>query len=166
MMMLISISLILSMSFMFLSHPLSFGLILLLQTLMVTLITGLLNLNFWFSFILFLVMIGGLLILFMYMTSVASNEKFKFSNKIMYMVMFIILMTLLFSLMDQFFTNLNHFNLDMNNFNTTPNFSKSLSKFINFPMNNIFYMIIIYLLITMIMVTKITNIKAGPLRQK
>nr|YP_010535347.1 NADH dehydrogenase subunit 6 [Morimospasma tuberculatum]UYB77598.1 NADH dehydrogenase subunit 6 [Morimospasma tuberculatum]WEY30156.1 NADH dehydrogenase subunit 6 [Morimospasma sp.] len=167
MMIFFSTSIMMGMIFLFLNHPLSFGLILLFQTISIALMTGMMNFNYWFSYIIFLVMIGGMLILFIYMTSVASNEKFKFSYKIMTMIFMISLIFLLMIMMDLYY-----FNLTINNFLNTQNwlfknqFILSLNKFLTWPMNFIFYMMIIYLLITLIMAVKITNIKSGPLRQK
>nr|YP_003097174.1 NADH dehydrogenase subunit 6 [Psacothea hilaris]ACR44363.1 NADH dehydrogenase subunit 6 [Psacothea hilaris] len=158
-------SLLLSFIFMFLMHPLSFGLILLLQTTMIALITGMMNFNYWFSYIIFLIMIGGMLILFIYMTSVASNEKFKFSYKLTLACIFITsIMSLLF-IIDLYYFNLNSMNNLFNQVNHE-NFKLSMNKFMNWPMNMNFFLMIIYLLVTLIMVVKITNIQYGPLRQK
>nr|QNJ33290.1 NADH dehydrogenase subunit 6 [Hermerius intermedia] len=162
----ILIMLALSITFMFLNHPLSFGMILLMQTTLIAMITGMMNYNFWFSYIMFLIMVGGMLILFIYMTSIASNEKFKFSSKI-FMFMLVMMTTLMpFLLMDELLTNMSSYyyeltcqkNFMMNEF--------SLSKFMNMPMNFNLILIIMYLLISLIMVVKLTNLKKGPLRQK
>nr|QGA73987.1 NADH dehydrogenase subunit 6 [Chrysomela populi] len=155
-----------SIMIMFLSHPLSLGMILLMQTIMTSLITGMLNTNYWFSYILFLIMIGGMLILFIYMTSIASNEKFKFSYKLILMfTLFIIIMTMLL------FTDFYYFNMKVNfsdqmNQNNLSNFKLSMNKYMNYPQNLIMFMMIMYLLITLIMVVKITSMHYGPLRQK
>nr|YP_010283892.1 NADH dehydrogenase subunit 6 [Chlorophorus annularis]ULA45460.1 NADH dehydrogenase subunit 6 [Chlorophorus annularis] len=159
--MILSTTALLSIMFMFLSNPLSFGLILLIQTLLVAMITGTLNNNFWFSYILFLIMVGGMLILFIYMTSVASNEKFKFSMKMsMIIPMYSLLMAS--NLTDKMFTSLNVKN---NELATILSKDMSMSKYMNFPNNFIMATMIIYLLITLIMAVKITNMKKGPLRQ-
>jgi NADH-ubiquinone oxidoreductase chain 6 len=63
----------------FLSHPVSIGLFLIVHTLVVGLFTGLFIGNFWFSYILFLVILGGVLVLFIYITSLSSNQKFQLS---------------------------------------------------------------------------------------
>nr|AXS65618.1 NADH dehydrogenase subunit 6 [Cucujoidea sp. 43 KM-2017] len=156
-------SLTLSMIFIFLNHPLSFGLILLLQTISVSMLSGLMNLNFWYSYMLFLIMIGGMLVLFLYMTNVAANEKFKISMPMLFFfIMFFLLM--ISTMFDNQLINFNMNNLTLNlNLNLT--FIKSISKFLNFPSKSIFLMIIIYLFITLIAIVKITNIKYGPLRQ-
>nr|YP_009757483.1 NADH dehydrogenase subunit 6 [Bruchidius uberatus]QIM59430.1 NADH dehydrogenase subunit 6 [Bruchidius uberatus] len=152
--------------FMFLKHPLSMGLILLIQTIMTALMTGLMNLNFWFSYILFLIMIGGLLILFIYMTSIASNEKFKFSSSLFMLFFFNLMISLFLLLMDQWFPSLifNSFDILKQNIYIY-NYSFLLNKYFNYPNNMIVYMMIIYLLITLIMTVKITNISFGPMRQ-
>nr|YP_009995308.1 NADH dehydrogenase subunit 6 [Ochthebius minoicus]QNP09711.1 NADH dehydrogenase subunit 6 [Ochthebius minoicus] len=161
-MMLMLLNIILSMNFMFMIHPLSMGLILLLQTLMISLITGYMNFNYWFSYILFLIMIGGMLVLFIYMTSIASNEKFKFNNKLMLLSMTLIFTSIILTWnIDNMMMMNNMFNLIFNNFNNY----LMLSKFYNKPSNLIMFMMIIYLFISLIAVVKITEFNLGPLRQ-
>nr|YP_009995386.1 NADH dehydrogenase subunit 6 [Ochthebius hasegawai]QNP09802.1 NADH dehydrogenase subunit 6 [Ochthebius hasegawai] len=163
MIMLLSLNIILSLSFLFMIHPLSMGMILLMQTIVISLITGFFNFNYWFSYILFLIMIGGMLVLFIYMTSIASNEKFKYNNKIMMMMIgmtFIMLMILIF--IDDYMLSMNIFqNMIYKN-----NSYLMLAKFYNKPSNMIMFLMIIYLFITLIAVVKITDFKLGPLRQK
>nr|AML26004.1 NADH dehydrogenase subunit 6 [Staphylinidae sp. BMNH 1274240] len=159
--MMMSILFIMSMMFIFMNHPLSMGLILLMQTTLIALITGNLCMNFWFSYILFLIMIGGMLILFIYMTSIASNEKFKFSySHIMFFIPAMLIMMYMISINKEYLFTFN------NNLNISNNFDLNLNKYINFPSNIIMIMMIIYLLITLIAIVKITNFKSGPLRQK
>nr|YP_009995920.1 NADH dehydrogenase subunit 6 [Spondylis buprestoides]QNQ64871.1 NADH dehydrogenase subunit 6 [Spondylis buprestoides] len=165
-MMMMTMLIMMSLSFMLLNHPLSFGLNILMQTILICLITGLMNYNFWFSYILFLIMIGGMLILFIYMTSIASNEKFKFSLNLMIITIFSLILMMMMIFIDYYFMNLNLLTYDMINQNYMKINNFSMSKYMNHPMNLIFMMIIIYLLITLIMVVKITNLKYGPLRQK
>nr|ARH54600.1 NADH dehydrogenase subunit 6 [Pyrrhidium sanguineum] len=150
--------------FIFLDHPLSFGLILLLKTILISMITGMMNLNFWFSYILFMVMVGGMLILFIYMTSVASNEKFKFSYNLFLGSMAFLLVSIIMISFDQFFFDINSLNFELSSM-MNPNMSLSMSKYINPPLNKLMYLTIIYLLITLIMVVKVTEINRGPLRQ-
>nr|ALO70838.1 NADH deshydrogenase subunit 6 [Philonthus fimetarius] len=163
-MVMIFLSLMLSMMFIFLTHPLTMGVTLLTQTILISLMTGLMQINFWFSYILFLIMIGGMLVLFIYMTSIASNEKFMFSNKIMTLMFFMLIMTMImyFNIDNKFFHLINF----SSNYPSNYQFYLNLSKFFNHPSNIILFMMIIYLFITLIAVVKITNIKIGPLRQK
>nr|QIV24637.1 NADH dehydrogenase subunit 6 [Rhipidocerus australasiae] len=165
MMTMILLTLMTSICFLFLWHPLSFGLILMIQTILIALITGLLNYNYWFSYMLFLIMVGGMLVLFMYMTSIASNEKFKFSSSMLYMIMFMMILTLSFMFMDNFLYNMNLFMYDLENQEMLTENQMSLNKYFNNPSSLILILILSYLLITMIMVVKITKIEYGPLRQ-
>nr|QNG56311.1 NADH dehydrogenase subunit 6 [Palaestes nicaraguae] len=153
---------ILSFLFLFMNHPLSFGSILFLQTICISLITGMMSLNFWYSYILFLIMIGGMLILFMYMTSIASNEKFKFSSKLTLTFLLFFINLPLFI----FYKNIKFFNENCLNQNSEFSFSLSMNKYMYLPSMMIYMMIIIYLFITLIAIVKIINIKYGPLRQK
>nr|YP_009712002.1 NADH dehydrogenase subunit 6 [Epicauta impressicornis]QGA73706.1 NADH dehydrogenase subunit 6 [Epicauta impressicornis] len=162
-MMFVILNLAFSILFMFLSHPLSLGLTLIIQTSIISMMTGKMCFNFWFSYILFLIMIGGMLILFIYMTSVASNEKFSFSAKLtIFMLMMITLMTTY-----SFFYN----NLDPMIHNDMMNYQKnllniSMIKYTYIPMNIMLTFMIIYLFITLTAVVKIINKKFGPLRPK
>nr|AXS64783.1 NADH dehydrogenase subunit 6 [Jamesia sp. KM-2017] len=163
--MMIIMSLFLSITFPFLQHPLTLGLILLIQTIIIALMTGMMHLNFWFSYIMFLIMVGGMLILFIYMTSIASNEKFKLSSKLSLLIIPMMIMVIMTLFMDKFLTNMQIINYEISNQNTS-NFYLTLVKFINWPLSMNFLLMIIYLLITLIMVVKITDIQYGPLRQK
>nr|QEL51260.1 NADH dehydrogenase subunit 6 [Philonthus decorus] len=157
-------SLSLSSIFIFMAHPLSMGLVLLSQTILIALITGTMGINFWFSYILFLIMIGGMLVLFIYMTSVASNEKFSFSMPLFILFMFTLFISIVFYLiLDNSVFYLLSFSKP---FDDNYLFTMNLNKFFNYPSNVILFMMIIYLFITLIAVVKITDIKFGPLRQK
>nr|APX39413.1 NADH dehydrogenase subunit 6 [Gastrophysa janthina] len=155
-----------SIMFMFLNHPLSLGMILLLQTMLTSIISGMMSPNYWFSYILFLIMIGGMLILFIYMTSIASNEKFKFSSKLMLLIIMMSILMIMTMFMDSYYFNLKINMIDILNQNYNYNFKMSINKYMNYPQNLIMLMMIIYLLITLIMVVKITTLHKGPLRQK
>nr|APX40132.1 NADH dehydrogenase subunit 6 [Chaetocnema arida] len=144
----------------FMKHPMSYGLTLLIQTIEISMITGMLNYNFWYSYILFLIMIGGLLILFIYMTSIASNEKFKFNLNMIIMMILMLIFTLYMN---------NYYQMMMeypNMFNEYMNMFNSFNKYMNFPNFMLTMIMMIYLFITLILVVKITKSKYGPLRQK
>nr|UPX88314.1 NADH dehydrogenase subunit 6 [Dilophus febrilis] len=151
------------------THPLTIGMILLIQTFLTCLFTGMILNTFWFSYILFLIFIGGMMILFIYITSLASNEMFNFSFKIFIMLMMMMnMMIILWIIMDKsMFLPMFKFN-DTKIFNNNLFFiyenSMNLNKLFNFPTNIVLLMLIIYLFITLILVVKITNIFFGPLR--
>nr|ATA58353.1 NADH dehydrogenase subunit 6 [Pseudempusa pinnapavonis] len=161
---LLKASLMLKMFFLFLNHPLSMGFILLLQTLNLCLISGFMSMSFWFSYILLLIYLGGMLVLFMYVTSLASNEMFFYSNKILLIFfLFPIIFSVIYLLNFNLTLNLcesmdNYMNLNLlsNNF---------LLKMYNQPINMIMILIASYLFLTLIAVVKIINIFKGPLRQ-
>nr|WJW73850.1 NADH dehydrogenase subunit 6 [Syrphidae sp. 335 TLW-2023a]WJW73863.1 NADH dehydrogenase subunit 6 [Syrphidae sp. 335 TLW-2023a] len=164
-----SLTLIFSFIFLQMNHPLSMGLMLLIQTVMVSCITGLMTKSFWFSYILFLIMVGGMLVLFIYMTSLASNEMFALSMKMM-MISIISLITLLimFFFMDKMFMTFNSMNNEMNCISNLNSYisenSLNLIKLYNYPTNMITILLINYLLITMIASIKITKLFYGPIR--
>nr|AXS66138.1 NADH dehydrogenase subunit 6 [Curculionoidea sp. 30 KM-2017] len=158
------LNLILSFLFILMNHPLSLGGTLLMQTISISLLTGYILHSFWFSYILFLIMIGGLLIMFIYMTSIASNEKFKIPKTLT--IFLIALSILLFSIM-LMKSDFSHFiHLKYFNFFEYLNLESSLNKFFNLPNMKFLIFLMIYLLITLIAVVKITDKNTGPLRQK
>nr|WCI21415.1 NADH dehydrogenase subunit 6 [Euploea mulciber] len=154
---------------MFIEHPLAMGFMILMQTLFLCLLSGLMINTYWFSYILFLIFLGGLLILFIYVSSIASNEMFKTHNFFMiFPMIFLLLFISYFLKMNLNWLNFS-FNDEMMNFFYKYlffNFENkiNLTKLYN---NNTYYlmfMLIIYLFITLIAVVKITNIFFGPLR--
>nr|YP_009679975.1 NADH dehydrogenase subunit 6 [Serrognathus platymelus]QDH52470.1 NADH dehydrogenase subunit 6 [Serrognathus platymelus] len=146
----------------FINHPLSMGLALLMQAIMIAIITGWMNLTFWYSYIFLLIMIGGMLVLFMYMTSVASNEKFKFSLPLTMMSSWLVILGGLYSITTDYWLVTFKIMIVENLETSTPFIS--LNKFLNFPTIMISILLIIYLLITLIVVIKISSFKQGPLR--
>nr|YP_010714138.1 NADH dehydrogenase subunit 6 [Menida lata]WDD39701.1 NADH dehydrogenase subunit 6 [Menida lata] len=154
--MMISMMITLSMVMLMLNHPLSMGLILIVQTIITGMIMGCLMGSFFFSYIITIIMLSGTLVLFIYMASVASNEKFKtpFSAISMIIGMLIIITFLIY------YYNLNYYNnyLSMNEI--------SLIKLFNMITAQLTMMMIIYLLFTMIAISNIATINEGPLRMK
>nr|YP_010032845.1 NADH dehydrogenase subunit 6 [Parastratiosphecomyia szechuanensis]QOW38330.1 NADH dehydrogenase subunit 6 [Parastratiosphecomyia szechuanensis] len=164
-----SMTLMSSMIFMQMNHPLAMGLMLLIQSFLICLITGLMFNSFWYSYILFLVFLGGLLILFIYITSLASNEMFSFSMKILTSMVVLFSIIVLFLLITDNMLIYSIFKNDMMNLMTSNmNYSStnkmSLINLYNFPINLITIMLMNYLLLTLIAVVKITNSFYGPLR--
>nr|YP_010287569.1 NADH dehydrogenase subunit 6 [Sinomphisa plagialis]UKT61900.1 NADH dehydrogenase subunit 6 [Sinomphisa plagialis] len=156
----------------FMHHPLSMGLMILIQTLLTCIITGMMLPTYWFSYILFLTFMGGLLVLFIYVSSIASNEIFKISffMKIFFFICIMMFIMISFFSFNNFYKmNFNINNLEMNNFFNMFLFFNNenkinLTKLYNNQTFLIMMMMIIYLFITLIAVVKITNIFYGPLR--
>nr|YP_009343067.1 NADH dehydrogenase subunit 6 [Pacifastacus leniusculus]APS87294.1 NADH dehydrogenase subunit 6 [Pacifastacus leniusculus] len=163
------IPLILLISFLFvrLTHPLSMGLTLFTQTIIICASSGFYSHSFWFSYILFLIFLGGLLVLFIYVSSLASNEIFTPSIYPMIFSMFIMIMALiLFFFIDPMIIN--------SNFKMVPSSIMSSYKLNMVPSlistiynsSSMFFtlFLIIYLLLTLFVVVKIINIYSSPLR--
>nr|UUB71693.1 NADH dehydrogenase subunit 6 [Bombyx mandarina] len=155
----------------FMNHPLSMGMMILMQTMITCMISGMLIKTYWFSYILFLIFLGGLLVLFIYVSSIASNESFLF-NLNMKMLNIIIMMIII--IMSMYFINIKYNNLIENNSEMNKLFTKmlffngenkiNLNKMYNNQTSFLTMMLIIYLFVNLIAVVKITNIFYGPLR--
>nr|YP_010397561.1 NADH dehydrogenase subunit 6 [Boreoheptagyia kurobebrevis]UQJ73470.1 NADH dehydrogenase subunit 6 [Boreoheptagyia kurobebrevis] len=164
-------SLITSTIFMQMKHPMAMGMMLLIQTLFICLITGNYSKTFWFSYVLFLIFLGGMLVLFIYVTSLASNEMFNFSMKIFILsLIFLFLSLMIMMIMDNSIISSFLSNNEMNSLINMKSFigenTISLSKLYNFPTNMMTILLINYLFLTLIAVVKITDIFEGPLRPK
>lgn len=142
---------------------------LLRQTLLICLLTGIFSKTFWFSYVLFLVFLGGILVLFIYVTSLASNEIFTFSIKIITLSLSLLTFIVIFT----FFLDSSHLssliiNTEIQSLVTLETFinedSLNLNKLYNYPTNIITLLLINYLFLTLIAAVKITNIFQGPLR--
>nr|YP_008379174.1 NADH dehydrogenase subunit 6 [Rondotia menciana]AGO20414.1 NADH dehydrogenase subunit 6 [Rondotia menciana] len=150
----------------FMNHPLSMGLMILTQTLPMCLITGMLIKTYWFSYIFFLIFLGGLLVLFIYVSSIAPNELFSLNKmKLMNIIMLFMMMFLIFQLKwDSLMEN----NSEMDNYMNMMFFNNenkiNLNKLYNNQTSLLTMMLIIYLFINLVAVVKITNIFYGPLR--
>nr|YP_010478356.1 NADH dehydrogenase subunit 6 [Nesophrosyne sp. 242 GMB-2012]UVI59800.1 NADH dehydrogenase subunit 6 [Nesophrosyne sp. 242 GMB-2012] len=141
-----------------LKTPMSMGIMLLVLTSTSTILMAQILTTTWISMIMFLMFIGGLLILFMYMSSIASNEKF--TTNILLTIIPIIAMTMpvegmmIEALMDE--NLLSYMSID----------SISMTKIYNKKTFIITIFMFMYLLMSMIVVTKIIKIFKGPLRSK
>nr|YP_010373782.1 NADH dehydrogenase subunit 6 [Malcus setosus]UPI55283.1 NADH dehydrogenase subunit 6 [Malcus setosus] len=141
----------LSMLFMFMKHPLSMGITIIMQTIIVAITIGETMKSFWFSYIIMIIMLSGMMVLFIYMASIASNEKMKFSNKLMFMTFIMLIMS----------NNMVYWmELDKN----------WMVMSMNMLFNSITMMltmsIVSYLFLCMMIISKIVNINEGPLRMK
>nr|YP_010947303.1 NADH dehydrogenase subunit 6 [Smerkata fusca]WGO62325.1 NADH dehydrogenase subunit 6 [Smerkata fusca] len=156
----------------FINHPLTMGLMILIQTLITCLLTGMIISSYWFSYILFLTFLGGLLVLFIYVSSIASNEMFLLSKTMKMISILSIILMMIIPIM--FKHNLNWMNLTINKseenslLNLMMFFNNdnkiNINKLYNNQMSMLMMMLIIYLFITLVAVVKITNIFYGPLR--
>nr|ATC73005.1 NADH dehydrogenase subunit 6 [Empoasca sp. EMHAU_031203] len=140
----------------FMKNPMSMGALLLMQTMLMVNLNNKISQSSWLAMITFLMMIGGLLIIFSYISSIASNEKFKLNINVTFLLVSILMVT------DEFIleTQINE------------NQEISCNKFMDLSMIKIYgqksmfmtILLVIYLLVTMISVSKIVNHHKGPLR--
>nr|UCC46049.1 NADH dehydrogenase subunit 6 [Microdeuterus sp. HEM078] len=156
---LITMMMSMSMLMMFLNHPLSMGLLLIMQTITVALTTGMMAGYFLMSYIITIIMLSGALVLFIYMASVASNEMFK--TPVMLMTGFIFMNLILPFMMKK---NQSWENEMINNNLKMKNEMVTMTKMFSSPTAYITMMVILYLLFTMIVVSNNVNIQKGPLR--
>lgn len=134
---------------------------------LISLITGIIINRFWFSYILFLVFLGGILVLFIYVTSLASNEIFKFSIKLIIIYTFIFLLRIVLILLIDFNNHLDIFNYETNNIEFIIYIKENINlvyKLYNFPTNWLTCLIINYLFFALIVIVKITRFFYGPIR--
>nr|QKX48635.1 NADH dehydrogenase subunit 6 [Allacma fusca] len=132
--------------------PMMLALLILLQALILCLILFFLLKTSWFSYILFLIFLGGLMIIFSYMCSLASNEKMEIkinTPRTLFMVMLSIMLSMLWSEEHMILSN-----------ESQENIFKMISPLTLTPS----VISMIYLLLTLIVIVKITNKKMGALR--
>ena len=163
---LIFVPTILILSFLFtrLAHPLSMGLTLLIQTVLISLTAGLSTYSYWFSYILFIIFLGGMLVLFIYVTSLASNESFSFSYSVLAISIGSLFFLLPLTLTWDYFFNSFTAQLPLSSLNIETSNVFIISWIYRTNLINFTLFIIIYLLLTLIVVVKITNLFKGPFR--
>nr|YP_004425027.1 NADH dehydrogenase subunit 6 [Gomphocerus sibiricus tibetanus]ADG85460.1 NADH dehydrogenase subunit 6 [Gomphocerus sibiricus tibetanus] len=168
-MIIMALSNMMNINFIKLNHPMSMMMFIIIQTFIVGLITGTMMESFWLSYILFLTFLGGMLVLFIYITSIASNELFKPKSIIMVILMFMmIIITMILIIVDKTMFLDPIKNTETMNINNSINYqemSMSLEKLYNKPTLTTTMMMMIYLFLALVAVVKITNINQGPIRK-
>ena len=149
------------------SHPLSTGLVLLIQTTLVAVAAGTLNKTFWFSYILFLIFLGGMLVLFIYVASLSSNEQF--SLDINFFLLFLIIrgVVILFLIMIDPVILRNKISIMITSISGEIKFTSNTlftRPIYNSPSAFFTFFIIRYLLLALLIVVKIMNSSSRPLR--
>nr|YP_010140062.1 NADH dehydrogenase subunit 6 [Kalasha nativa]QQK57712.1 NADH dehydrogenase subunit 6 [Kalasha nativa] len=143
---------------MFMKTPMSMGTVLMIQVIMSSIMLNKMGQSAWIMMITFLMMVGGIMILFTYMVSIASNTKFKM--KIKMMTTFLIMTTI----MDEMMHMQPQENMQLEKEET--NEVMSMIKLYNKKSTMITIVMMLYLLLTMISITKIVKHHKGPLRKK
>uniref|UniRef100_A0AB38ZHA5 NADH dehydrogenase subunit 6 n=1 Tax=Ledropsis sp. 1 XYW-2023a TaxID=3078463 RepID=A0AB38ZHA5_9HEMI len=142
----------------FMKNPMSMGLLLMFYSFFVSFLIGSIMLTSWFCIIIMLMMIGGLLVIFMYISSISSNEKFKVSLNLFFVLMFIIFPFEEFLFEFHSFDYINMLNdLDLYE-------SFFLVSFYNKSCFCLTAFMVFYLIFTMIVVSSVVKHFKGPLR--
>lgn len=138
-----------------------------MQTISIRVFMGIITNSFWFLYLLILVFIGGILVLFIYVTSIFPNEKFSFNQKLLISsLIFITTLLIFFIVLNNYFIinlNLNNIESMLNikiNFNIT-----NTRKIFNSNNNLLLIFLVNYLFYCITIVIKITNFFKGPLRK-
>lgn len=135
-----------------------------MHTCLICLSAGLMSQSFWFSYVLFLIFLGGLLVLFIYVASLASNEPFKFSILsitllISLILFFVILLFIDINILSSKLSFINS-SLIIDNFNHL----KLVGSIYRSSTINLTLYLVMYLLLTLFAIVKITGNEFGPLR--
>lgn len=145
----------------FINHPLRIGVLLILQTIIVALSTGIIAGYFLISYIITIIILRGALVLFIYIASVASNELFHTPIKLI--IIFLLLNLILPFLINKYENIENEITNLIRNINIE---TLITIKIYSRPSAYITIIIIIYLLFTIIVVSNNVNVNEGPLRIK
>nr|URH16577.1 NADH dehydrogenase subunit 6 [Odontotermes formosanus] len=156
---LMSASMMTSMTFTQMKHPMAMGMMLLAQTMLTCLISGMMYKSFWFSYILFMIMVGGMLVLFMYMTSLASNEMFSPSNKVI-----TAMATMTPIMMYMMPSTINNKEMSEHEMIMESEITTTTTIMYNQIMGTMTILLVMYMLLTLIVVVNIINVSKGPLR--
>lgn len=149
---------IVNLVFLFIFHPLAIIFVLILQTILTSIMIFSITQFPWFSYTLILVFLGGILILFTYISNIASNEIFKPNIKIILPLAIAPGITIFISRPKQNLTQESKiFNLDQySNLTIFKPFSDAIIP--------ITLLIASYIILTLLTVVKISKINQGPLR--
>nr|YP_010736696.1 NADH dehydrogenase subunit 6 [Heterophrynus longicornis]WEM34680.1 NADH dehydrogenase subunit 6 [Heterophrynus longicornis] len=144
----IILTLLISLFFFLAYHPLAMIIILILLTTSIALNLSSSLSSSWFSFIITLILIGAMLVIFIYLASLAPNEKF-FHNTSLKLILLPPIIILY-----QFIPN---------HHPSSPNPTLTFQLFSNLPMTpNLLLATLLF--ITMLSVVKITSLSEGPLK--
>lgn len=151
------------------SHPIFIIIIIIIYNTIICLNISIWKINFIYSIILFLILIRGLLIIFLYFSSLISNEQITLHwNKflIISLILNIIFIFIIF-LINNLFSN-NYIYITKESITLYKINNKIFENILNlyiYPFNNITIRRILYLLITLFIIVKLSNIKIKPLRK-
>nr|AZL93162.1 NADH dehydrogenase subunit 6 [Cleptes metallicorpus] len=138
----------------YLNHPLMMMIFLLMYTILICMWISMNKFNKLMSYMIFLTMIGGLMIMFLYFTSLCPNEKLtsKFLTKNLMMLFPLMTLTNMINENKTLLNNTNENNMIKLNYNKNNN----LEMMYNPPFLKLTILMMLFLILTMICITKIT----------
>lgn len=144
--------------FLFIFHPLAIIFVLIIQTILIsTLIYSIVQFP-WFSYTLILVFLGGILILFTYISNIASNEMFKPNLKVILPLILAPFITILITNSKQ------NISIERKIFNSNQYTNLTIFKPFSETIIPLTLLIALYIILTLLTVVKIRKINQGPLR--
>nr|ASA39499.1 NADH dehydrogenase subunit 6 [Typhlatya sp. JR2016] len=148
------------------THPLAMGAILLVQTVITAVLVSFFLKSTWFSYILFLIFLGAMLVLFIYVASLAPNETFSISYPMVTLIVFAIALSAVIFIVDPVLLAPSIFIETSSSLvlTTTPTTFTLLAPMYNVSSMKMTIFLILYLLLTLVAVVKITATHFGPLR--
>lgn len=147
-------------------HPVFIICIIIIYGILICLNISIWRTNFIYSIIIFLIIIRGLLIIFLYFSRLISNEQITLQrNKLLISIIILNLFYIFYKII----TNSNrlvYLNKEKNSINSiNEKIFNNILNIYNYPFNNISILSIIYLLITLFIIIKITSLNSKPIRK-
>nr|ARH10730.1 NADH dehydrogenase subunit 6 [Laingia psammae] len=155
------INLFISMMLTLMKSPLTSNLLILIQSIMLTTMINLINKTSWIAFMLIIIYIGGLMIIFLYISSIAFNEINFFKNFKKLLMKLILITTFIIT----FKNNLILENFKFQNYYLFEDNFYILNMFM-IPNHYMIYFIIIILFFMLILIIWMLKNNKGPIRQK
>nr|YP_009686641.1 NADH dehydrogenase subunit 6 [Gammarus lacustris]QDS78460.1 NADH dehydrogenase subunit 6 [Gammarus lacustris] len=162
----VALTYILSMSFswllIFSKTPLTMAALIILQAFMVSFITFMFLLSSWFSFILFMVFISAMMVIFVYVSSLASNDFFTAPSPYLLLILFSVPFVIIFmALVPTSVPNQSHSQIFLSDLH--------LGSMVTYKLYSSYILattifLIIYLLVALIVVAKNSSSSKGALR--
>lgn len=149
-------------------HPIIIIIFLLLYSCLICLNISIWKSNYIYSIILFLIIISGLLIIFLYFSSLISNEqiKFKFNNFLFYSFILNFLILITFILNSNYYLLIKYPYKEINLINNLNiKIFQNILNLYEYPLNNLTIITIFYLLLSLFIIIKICSIKSLSLRK-
>lgn len=143
------------------NHPITLGFLLIFSSVIFSIIIFLISRTPWISFVLIIVFLRGSIVIFIYITSISSNEVISIEFKFLPIIVLLILI-LIINNNNPLYNNIKNLNPIKNLINR--NSIEIIYKTYNNSLNFFTLFIIIYLLLIIIVAVKITISSKSPLR--